>query len=394
MQARDEAASDDVIELACALIATDSVSPSLVHGGAGEARIVELLAQRLAARGFTTTIVPAPGNPERVSLVATFSGAVDGPTVVLNGHLDTVGVEGMPDPFTPRIEHGRLMGRGASDMKAGVAGLVIAAERLAVAGWPGTVVLALVADEEDASVGALAVLDHLARTGVAPDVCLIAEPTWLDLAVAHRGYAVVEVDLHGRTAHSSQPEEAVDAMRALTVLLAEVHAAHETLQRARPHPLLGRGTLMATVARAGTAPFSVAAHASIVIERRTAHAESAADVHAEVRALCDAVERAVPGIRATASLALARDAWEQDDQGIAQDVATALASALQAAAPVGRRGTPYWMEAALWQAAGIPTVIFGPAGGGLHAIDEWVEVDQVVRFPDAVVAALQSLTTR
>ncbi len=126
---------------------------------------------------------------------------------MLNGHLDTVGIEGMTQPFSARIDGDRMYGRGTSDMKGGLAGLIIAGERLAAADVPGRLVVALVSDEEDGSVGAAAVLDSLDIGVEKPDACLIAEPTWLDLAVAHRGYEVVRVGLAGRAAHSSQPEK-------------------------------------------------------------------------------------------------------------------------------------------------------------------------------------------
>ena len=160
---------------------------------------MELLAARLDARGFEIEIV---GPADRPSLLATHRGRAGGRSLALNGHLDTVGVEGMDDPFSARIEGDRMYGRGTCDMKAGVAAMVVAAERAAEAGHDGDVVLALVADEEHGSLGSAAVLDHLA--GRLPDACIVGEPTWLNLIVAHRGFSVVEVELHGRAAHSSR----------------------------------------------------------------------------------------------------------------------------------------------------------------------------------------------
>ena len=166
----DDARSDDAlgaaaVELTAELVAIDSVNSGLVPGAPGEAAIVQHLRNRLQPNGFTTHVVTAAGHDDRPSLVAIGPCTTPGPTVVLTGHLDTVGVEGMPDPFTPTVEADRLSGRGASDMKAGVAAMVVAAEELARRGAPGRVVLALVADEEDASVGAEAVLDALPDLG-------------------------------------------------------------------------------------------------------------------------------------------------------------------------------------------------------------------------------------
>lgn len=386
----EEHLSNAVVDLTVALVAIDSVSPSLVPGSAGESRIASYLADRLTAAGYAVRFVDAPSDPRRVSLVAERTGSRPGRTVVLNGHLDTVGVEGMPQPFDARVASGRLYGRGTSDMKGGVAGLVIAAEQLAAADAPGTVIVALVADEEDASVGAEAVLDDLRDRGVTMDVCLVAEPTWLDLAAAHRGYAVIDVSLRGRAAHSSQPEEGVDAIRALGGVLGAVADADRSLRHEPTHPLLSYGSLMATVVRGGSATFSVAATADLSVERRILPGESSAAALDEVRALVDPIVAATPGLESALTLTHAREAWQLDEEGPAAELAGMLSAALPAAGASApdRVGAPYWMESALWQAAGVPTVVCGPAGGGLHAVDEWVDLDQLRRFPVAVTDAV------
>ncbi len=377
------------VALTAEIVAIDSVSPSLAPGAAGEAQIAAVLAERLEAAGYVIEFVTAPADVRRVSLIAERTGSRRGRAVVLNGHLDTVGVEGMPHPFDPRIEGGRLRGRGSSDMKGGVAGLVVAAERLAAADAPGTVIVALVADEEDASLGAEAVLHRLAERRVPMDVCLIGEPTWLELAAAHRGYAVVEVTLRGVSAHSSQPEAGVDAVRATGELLTAIAAADDALRRREPHPLVSHGSLMATVVRAGSAPFTVAATSEIVVERRTVPGEDAAAALAEVRALVDPIVAGTPGLSAETRLTHARDAWQADASGAAAEFADLLREALAADGSVPADfGAPYWMESALWQAAGVPTVVCGPAGGGLHAVDEWVEIAQLERYAVAVTQAV------
>lgn len=379
-----------VVQLTAELIAIDSVSPSLVPDATGEARIAAHLAQRLAASGFGVQLLAAPADERRVSLLATHSSDRPGRSIVLNGHLDTVGVEGMPEPFEPRIEGERMRGRGTSDMKGGVAGLVVAAEQLAAEDAPGTIILALVADEEDASVGAETVIAELQRTGVTADACLIAEPTWLDLSAAHRGYAVAEVSLRGRAGHSSQPEHAVDAMAGLREVLAGMHALDEALRAEPAHPLLSHGSLQATVARAGSSPFTIAAAAELIVERRTLPGEPSSALLAELEPVLARARQAVPELNADARLRLVRDAWELDGEGPAAQLATFLGEALAASGTAPERtGAPYWMESALWQAAGVPTVVCGPAGGGLHAIDEWVDLAQLRRYPAAVVAAVR-----
>jgi acetylornithine deacetylase len=378
------------LELTQRLIAVDSVNPGLVPGAAGEGAIAEFLAQRLRRSGLEVHLVALERRPDRPSVVAIHTGG-GGRTVVLNGHLDTVGVEGMTDPFAPRLEGGRLFGRGSSDMKGGLAGLVVAAETLRRRRVPGRVVLALVADEEDASLGSEAVIRELGTHGIRGDVCLIAEPTWLDFAVAHRGYAVVRVQLRGRAAHSSQPDQGVNATSHLGRLLVAVDAAGSRLGDGVAHPLVGRGSLMATVARAGGAPFTLAAGAEALIERRTIPGEPGKRALDEVRSIVAELRKDDPEVDGTCELVIARDPWELADDSAAGELLGFLSTSLRTTgAPQPRRvGAPYWMESALWEESGVPTVLYGPAGGGLHAADEWVDVAQVRAFPEAVAAAVE-----
>jgi acetylornithine deacetylase len=386
--------ADAAADLAVELVRIDSVNPALVPGAAGEGRIVDVLASRLAARGFTVELVDAIGGPRRPSLLAVARGAGSGRSVVLNGHLDTVGVDGMAEPFAGRVDGdrstGRLLGRGACDMKGGVAAMVAAAEAVAAEGMAGDVVLALVADEEHASAGTVAVIDKMAPR--LPDACLVGEPTSLDLGAAHRGYAVVEVTLSGRAGHSSQPELGVNAVTHLGRLLAAVEARDAALRAAPVHPLAGSGSLLATSASGGSSPFVLAESARAVIERRTVPGEPSTQALQEVEDILKGLREADDTVQAFAVEALAREAWEHDDSSPA---GSALARELEAALttagrPPRRVALPYWAESALWEAAGVPTVVCGPAGGGLHAADEWVDLAQVRAYASALVPALTS----
>jgi acetylornithine deacetylase len=352
------------------LVGIDSVNPALVAGAAGEARIVDYLRSRLVRSGFAATVVPARRHADRPSLVAVPPGPPDWPMVALNGHLDTVGVAGMPQPFTPRVDGDRLYGRGTADMKGGVAALVAAAEHLVAEGAPVRPVLALVADEEDASLGSEAVIAALHDRGVRPDVCLIAEPTDLALRRSLRGFGVVRVRFVGRAAHSSQAELGQNAVTHLGRLL---HAVDERAPQVRTTG----GDLMVTVARGGESPFVVPDHAECLVELRTAPDRAS-------RTLLE------PDWHAEAELIAHRDGWQLDGSGPAADLAARLGAELGTGPTFD---APYWMEAPLWQQV-CPTLVCGPSGGGLHAIDEWVDLSQIRTFTSALVAVLAEWTPR
>ena len=376
--------ADAASELLAELVAIDSVNPGLVSGAAGEAAIVTFLRNRLETAGFATLVVTPEKHPDRPSLLAWHQGSRPGPTLLLNGHVDTVGVEGMPAPFEPKVEGDRLYGRGAADMKGGVAGLVIAAEEIAREDR-GSVVLALVADEEDASLGTEAVIDRLGETGLAPDVAVVGEPTHLARTVSLRGFAVVEVEFAGRSAHSSLPAEGVNAVTHLGRLLGAVEEADAALQ-GRGGWLLDRGCgRLDALHDPGAGARDDRAPDRARRDGRGRDRPGRTDAAA-------AAGRATTSVSATARFVVGRDAWQLDGSGPAHDFAELLDAAL-AGAP-GRReepfAAPYWMEAPLFQAAGIPAVVCGPSGGGLHAVDEWVDLRQVRAYPQALVTAFRA----
>lgn len=361
----------EAVALTGELVAIDSVNPGLAPGAAGEGAIVAHLERRLARAGFATHVIDAKGHSNRPSLVAIAPGPPDLPAVVLNGHLDTVAAARMEDPFGVRIEDGRLFGRGAADMKGGVAALVVAAEHLSAMGAPVRPVLTLVADEEDASIGSEAVIAALPDLAVTPEVCVIAEPTGLALARSLRGFAVVHAGFTGVAAHSSQPELGVNAVTHLGRLLAAIDAHAPSL---RAHG----GDLMVTAVSGGGSPFVVPDRAECLIERRTVPGERAALAVEEVRALLR------PEWETQLVLIAHREAWRLADTGPAAALASRLGETLGTAVDFD---APYWMEAPLWEQV-CPTLVCGPSGGGLHADVEWVEVDQVRDFTRALIGVL------
>src|SRR5450432_820899 len=213
--------SDPTIELLKDLVAIDSVNPSLVAGGAGEGPIAQRIAVEMRSAGLDVQIVEAaPGRPNVFGVIE--SGR-PGPALLLCGHSDTVGVEGMKAPFDPVIRDGKLFGRGAQDMKGGVAAILSAARALAAApaGLAGRVIVAIVADEEYASVGADAVVQSWTA-----DAAVVTEPTDLVIGIGHKGFEWVEVETHGIAAHGSRPDDGVDAI----LMMGRVLGALETLE--------------------------------------------------------------------------------------------------------------------------------------------------------------------
>jgi acetylornithine deacetylase len=367
-------------ELVLQLVAIDSVNPSLVPGGAGEREIAAFVAGWARQAGLEADVLEA--TPGRPSVVVRARGAGGGRSLLLCGHYDTVTVEGMTDP-KPRVDGDRVYGRGAYDMKAGLAAALIACREAAGQRLAGDVIVAAVADEEHASLGVQEVL----RT-VGADAAIVTEPTELELVVAHRGFVWSEVEVTGRAAHGSRPHLGVDAIVKTGPILTALGELDLALG-ARTHPLLGRGSVHASVIEGGEELSSYPARCVVGLERRTLPGESAADVERELAALLDACRAADPALQAQQRTLLVRDPFEVDPSAeIVSLVRAAAAEALGAPPPIA--GASYWADAAFIAAAGIPTVMFGPAGEGAHAAEEWVSISST----DAVARTLAAVAAR
>jgi acetylornithine deacetylase len=364
-------------ELVASLVAIESVNPDLVPGGAGEARIAEFVAGRLRDAGLEVELdEAAPGRP---SVIAVAPGSGGGRSLMLNAHLDTVGVEGMERPFDPVVRDGRLYGRGAYDMKAGLAACMLAAERLSSEGLAGDVVVAAVADEEYASVGVQSVLERR-RT----DAAIVTEPTALRVCIAHKGFVWAEVETRGRAAHGSRPAEGVDAITRMAPALTRLADLQSALDAAPAHELVGPGSVHASLIDGGQELSSYPARCVLSLERRTVPGETAEDVRRECEALVEGIDGG------EVRLGLVREPFSVDpDADVVQSVARS-AAALRGR-PAELYGETYWMDAAFIQAAGIPTVVFGPGGEGAHAVEEWVDLASVEACADGLVLAAREL---
>jgi acetylornithine deacetylase/succinyl-diaminopimelate desuccinylase family protein len=364
-------------ELVAALVAIDSVNPDLVPGGAGEAEIANFVAGWLGDAGLDVQLdEAAPGRP---SVVAVARGTAGGASLMLNAHMDTVGVDGMERPFEPVVRDGRLYGRGAYDMKAGLAACMLAAERLRPEGLAGDVVVAAVADEEYASIGVQSVLKRW-RT----DAAIVTEPTALRVCIAHKGFAWAEIETRGHAAHGSRPAEGVDAITRMAPALARLAKLQSALDALPGHELVGPGSVHASLIKGGQELSSYPARCVLSLERRTAPGESADDFLRECEALVEGIEGAEAG------LGLVREPFSVDPNAAVVGAVSRAAEAVTGR-PAELYGETYWMDAALTQASGIPTVVFGPAGQGAHAVDEWVEIASVDACADGLVRAAREL---
>ena len=373
-----------LVELACDLVAIDSINPSLDPEGAGEAVIANRLGSELRRiPGVEVELLEHGGG--RASVLARLPGG-GGPSLMLNGHIDTVDVANMTGPFTAEVRDGRLHGRGAYDMKGSVAACVAALRALAREGPPaGDVWLSAVADEEVASIGTLAVIERLTADGRLPDACIVTEPTALDVCVAHKGFVWAAIETRGRAAHGSRPDLGVDANLQMTRVLTRLEPLLRTLREGEPHPLLGRGSLHIGELAGGTGPSSYAERCRALIERRTLPGETTADVLGELEALVRTASEEHAELEAEVELVLDRPPFEiSPDRPIARAVRAAAADVRGVEPEL--IGVGYWMDAALFAAAGVDTVTIGPAGEGAHAADEWVEVDSVVQLVEILIA--------
>ncbi len=364
------------------LVRIPSVNPYFDPESGGEAAVAEHLEAVLRQEGMEVARhEPEPG---RVSVVGRLRGAGGGPSLLLYAHLDTVGTEGMEDaPFDPRVDDGRMHGRGAYDMKCGLAAAVEAVRALREAGvrLRGDLLVVGVADEEVASRGMEEVLRHHRA-----DAAIVTEPTEMETCVAHKGFRWIEVVVEGRAAHGSRFQDGIDANMLMGRFLARLDALERDVRARAPHPLVGPPSLHAATLHGGTGTSTYAASCRLEVERRTVPGETEADVLAEVRAIVDALAGEDDTFRATVRPLLTRGGWEaRPDSPIVAAVQRAGAAVLGEAPP--RFGAPYWMDTALMAEAGIDCVVLGPAGEGAHAAVEWVDLASVARCADVYARA-------
>lgn len=377
----------DVIALTAQLIRIDSVNPTLAPGGHGETDIARFAAGWLSERGFNCTLLhEIPGRP---SVLAIAHGSGGGRSVMLNGHLDTVSLTSYDgNGLDPIVTGDRLEGRGAYDMKSGIAAIMVAAAAAAARPHAGDIVVALVADEEDASRGTEEVL----RT-IVTDAAIVVEPSGLDIVTAHRGFVWARVDIHGRAAHGSRPDLGIDAIVNAGRFLARLGALGTHLAAGSRHPLLGTGSVHASTITGGVEASTYPDQCSIVLERRTVPGETAATVDAELRDLLDGLAREDPDFHYDFTITTARSPFRAGEHS---PTVAALATAHHTVtgATASQRGEPFWTDCALLADAGIDTALYGVDGAGAHAATEWVSIASLRTTTQVLEEAVTRITTQ
>lgn len=374
--------NDQLERLVGDLVAINSINPDLVPGAAGEGEIARFIAEWLEQAGLEVSLMEIlPGRPNVVGIAR---GTGGGRTLLLNGHIDTVGVAGMTDPFRPRIENGRLYGRGAYDMKAGVAACMMAAAEARKRNLRGDMIVTAVTDEEYAGLGTMAVAERYQADGA-----IVAESTELQLVTAHKGFVWLEVETRGVAAHGSRPHLGVDAIAKMGHFLVELELLGEALAARPAHPLLGNASVHASLIRGGQELSSYPEQCVLSVERRTLPGETAGAVEAELQAIVARLHAADPTFRAVVRPGLVRAPLETPETagivGAARESAEGVLGR-----PCKPGGLSFWTDAATLWAAGIPTVLFGPTGVGAHATEEWVDLASVAACADIYLATAQA----
>ena len=273
----------DIPGLAAELVAIESVNPGLIAGAAGEERIARHVAGWCEAAGLEVVVEEvAPGRP---NVVAVARGSGGGRSLLMDTHTDTVDVAGMEAPFSARIEGGRLYGRGAYDMKGALAAAMVATARALRLHLRGDVILAAVVDEEVGSIGT----ERLVESTRA-DAAIVAEPTELRVCIAHRGFLGFEIEVRGRAAHGSRPDLGIDAIARMGHVLVRLEALDAALRAGSGHPLLGTGSLLASLIEGGQEYSSYPARCLLTGERRLIPGETRSQVEEELERLLDGVD--------------------------------------------------------------------------------------------------------
>lgn len=373
---------DQAIELLTRLVEIESVTPWLIPTGSGEAAVARYIADWLADTGAEIEIVEV--EPGRPNVLARLRGTGGGPTLCLNAHSDTVGFAGWPDEaLVPRIDGDIMYGLGAADDKSGVAAAMLTLRTLAESGTSlrGDLLIACVADEEGISIGS----EHLAAHNDGIDACIVLEPQPNEeLIVEHQGFGWIDVICHGVAAHGCVPDQGVDAIVHLAEVITRMHAHDRRAFEPEPHPMSGRTVFHTGTLTGGTDYATYPNYAKVGIEIGTQPGEHLSDRVAEIEGMFADVARTERGFKGEVIVQLDREPFVATGHEALQEIVVGAMTEVLGVPPAitGMNG---WTDAALMQAAGIPTLLMGSLGGNYHAAGEWTSISGLVKLCDTLV---------
>jgi acetylornithine deacetylase len=350
------------------LISIESINPSLVDSGSGESKIAEYIGGSLEKLGLETSYQTIDNG--RLNVIGVLQGSGEGQSLMLNGHTDTVGITGMEiEPLKPVYEDGKVYGRGALDMKGGLAAMLAIGEAIVRSKLPirGDLIFAFVADEEYGSRGT----EELIKQFTA-DAAIVTEPTGLRLVLAHRGFAWARISVRGKAVHGSLHEEGVDAIVKAGKVLVALGELDQSFKRGRNHPLLERASVHASLIEGGSELSTYPASCEMKLERRTIPGESREHVVEELENLLRSVREQDSDFEATSEVFFDRPCLEtKRDAPIVQKIISSCEKITRKTPEL--IGALWWTDAALLSKAGIPSVLFGSSGEGAHAPVEYVD---------------------
>ncbi|TRO58607.1 ArgE/DapE family deacylase [Candidatus Bathyarchaeota archaeon] len=354
------------------LISINSVNPSLVPGAPGEVEIAEYIADFLNSLGLKTSIINVQkGRPNVI-------GKSDGnePVLMLNGHMDTVGVDYMrTDPFKPVKRNGNIYGRGAADMKGGLAAILSAAKAVMDSGCElkGSLLIAAVCDEEHASIGTERLMKdtHI-------DAAVVGEPTDLDILVAHKGFAWIDIETRGIAAHGSAWDKGIDAIAKMGKVQVGLENYMNEQLLMKTHPMLGPSTVHSSIISGGRELSTYPDACKLQVERRLIPGETKEDIDKEFELLLSSIRKIDNDFDGDFEIIFFRGPMEvSSDEEICR-ILSDYAMSITGVKP-NFIGKPYWLDTQIISEYGVPVVAFGPKGYGLHSAVEYVEINSVLQ---------------
>jgi len=360
-----------LVETTQQLVRINSINPSLVKDSPGEKEIAFFLENLLTKLNLEVNVQHL-GN-DRKNVIGMIKGNGKGPSLMLNAHTDTVGVQNMADPFSAEIKDGKLFGRGAFDMKGSIAAMITVAKSIIENNieLKGNLVIAFVADEEYGSIGTEKLLEKYKT-----DAAIVTEPTELSICTAHNGFGLFEIETSGKAAHGGKPDEGIDANMHMGLILAEINRISQELKAVSPHKLLGLPSMHIPLIKGGNEPFTYADKCKILLERRTIPGESFDEIFKELKRIISTLSESNVNFSATIKNLICRDSFENDKKS---KIISVLHNSVKES--IGYEpsyiGHSWWEDSGLISNAGIDTVVFGPKGKGLHTENEWVDIQSL-----------------